>query len=147
MSKEIIQNRRRFLCTVAMTIAAALFGMFGSAKAQSGKMKPANPSMIKPAVANTSLGALKQIDAGVLSVGYAEAGPIDGPVVILLHGWPYDIHSFDDVAPLLARRGGWVIAPYLRGIGTARFLPSATPREGQRSAMALDIVALMDALK
>src|SRR5829696_7852919 len=98
MSKEINQNRRHFLCTVAMTIAAALFGMFGSAKAQSGKIKPADPSMIKPA-ANTSLGPLKQINAGVLNVGYAEVGPIDGPAVILLHGWPYDIHSFDDVAP------------------------------------------------
>src|SRR5215213_9292671 len=147
MSKEIIQNRRRFLCTVAMTIAAALFGMFGSAKAQSGKMKPANPSMIKPAVANTSLGALKQIDAGVLSVGYAEAGPIDGPVVILLHGWPYDIHSFDDVTPRLASAGYRVIVPYLRGFGTTRFLSSETPRNGQPSAIAVDIIALMDALK
>src|SRR5215213_1433227 len=146
MSKEINQNRRRFLCTVVMSIAAALFGMFGSAKAQSGKLKLEYPPMIKPA-ANTSLGALKQIDAGVLNVGYAEAGPIDGPVVILLHGWPYDIHSFDDVTPRLASAGYRVIVPYLRGFGTTRFLSSETPRNGQPSAIALDIIALMDALK
>src|SRR5215213_3088447 len=146
MSKEINQNRRRFLCTVVMSIAAALFGMFGSAKAQSGKLKLEYPPMIKPA-ANTSLGALKQIDAGVLNVGYAEAGPIDGPVVILLHGWPYDIHSFDDVTPRLASAGYRVIVPYLRGFGTTRFLSSETPRNGQPSAIAVDIIALMDALK
>ena len=146
MSKEINQNRRRFLCTLAMTIAADLFGMFGSAKAQSGKLKLEYPPMIKPA-ANTSLGALKQIDAGVLNVGYAEAGPIDGPVVILLHGWPYDIHSFDDVTPRLASAGYRVIVPYLRGFGTTRFLSSETPRNGQPSAIADDIIALMDALK
>jgi pimeloyl-ACP methyl ester carboxylesterase len=146
MSEEINENRRRFLCIVAMTIAAALFGMFSSAKAQSGKLKPEDPSMIKP-TANTSLGALKQIDAGVLNVGYAEAGPIDGPVVILLHGWPYDIHSFDDVTPRLASAGYRVIVPYLRGFGATRFLSSETPRNGQPSAIAVDIIALMDALK
>jgi pimeloyl-ACP methyl ester carboxylesterase len=146
MPKEINQNRRHFLCTVAMTIAAALFAMFGSAKAQSSKIKLDDPLMIKPA-ANMSLGVLKQIDAGVLNVGYAEAGPIDGPAVILLHGWPYDIHSFDDVAPLLASKGYRVIVPYLRGFGTTRFLSSETRRNGQPSAIAVDIIALMDALK
>jgi pimeloyl-ACP methyl ester carboxylesterase len=145
MFKEINHNRRRFLCIVAMTIAAAQFGMMSTAIAQPGKVKPADTPMIKPA--NTLLGALKQIDAGVLSVGYAEAGPADGPAVILLHGWPYDIHSFDDVAPLLASNGYRVIVPYLRGFGTTRFLSSETPRNGQPSAIALDIIALMDALK
>jgi pimeloyl-ACP methyl ester carboxylesterase len=90
---------------------------------------------------------LKQIDAGLLNVGYAEAGPADGPVVILLHGWPYDIHSFVDVAPLLASAGYRVIVPHLRGYGSTRFLSDATLRNGQPSAVAVDIIALMDALK
>ena len=93
------------------------------------------------------MGLIKQVDAGVLSVGYAEAGPASGPVVILLHGWPYDIHSFVDVAPLLAARGYRVITPYLRGYGTTRFLSAETVRNGQPSALALDTTALMDALK
>src|SRR5215467_12680590 len=96
---------------------------------------------------NTSFGALKQVDAGVLSVGYAEAGPADGPAVILLHGWPYDIHSFVDVAPLLASAGHRVIIPHLRGYGTTRFLASDSVRNGQPSALGVDVVALMDALK
>src|ERR671916_3178660 len=98
-------------------------------------------------VTNTSFGTLKQIDAGVLNVGYAEAGPTDGPVVMLLHGWPYDIHSYVDVAPLLAGSGYRVIVPYLRGYGTTRFLSSEAFRNGQQSAVALDVVALMDALQ
>src|SRR5208282_6734936 len=101
---------------------------------------------IKPQ-ANQSFGSLKQIDAGVLSVGYAEAGPTDGRPVILLHGWPYDIHSFVDVAPILAAKGYRVIVPYLRGYGTTSFLSSDTMRNGQQSVVALDIIALMDALK
>ena len=96
---------------------------------------------------NTSFGALKQIDAGVLNVGYAEAGPSDGPAVMLLHGWPYDIHSYVDVAPVLASKGYRVIVPYLRGYGTTRFLSSETFRNGQQSAVAVDVIALMDALK
>src|SRR6204780_555409 len=96
---------------------------------------------------NASFGPLKQIDAGLLSVGYAEAGPASGPAVILLHGWPYDIYSYVDVAPLLAAKGYRVIVPYLRGYGTTRFLSSETFRNGQQSAVALDIIALMDALK
>ena len=95
---------------------------------------------------NRSFGSLKQIDAGVLNVGYAEAGPTDGPAVILLHGWPYDIHSFLDVSPLLAEAGYRAIVPYLRGYGTTRFLSSETLRNGQQSVLALDIKALMDAL-
>ena len=89
---------------------------------------------------------VKQIEAGVLNVGYAEAGPADGPAVILLHGWPYDIHTYADVVPLLASAGYRVIVPHLRGYGTTRFLSDATPRNGQQAALAVDIVALMDAL-
>jgi pimeloyl-ACP methyl ester carboxylesterase len=93
-----------------------------------------------------SFGPLKQIEAGVLSVGYAEAGPADGPAVVLLHGWPYDIHSFAEVTPLLAAAGYRVIVPWLRGYGSTRFLSEATPRTGQQSALAIDTIALMDAL-
>lgn len=146
MSDEINQDRRRFFSTAAMTIAAAQFSMIGLAKAQSSEMKPAGAATIKPGT-NTSFGPLKQIDAGLLNVGYAEAGPVNGPAVILVHGWPYDIHSFVDVAPLLAAKGYRVIIPFLRGYGTTRFLSSETVRNGQPSALALDIVALMDALK
>src|SRR5229473_1169986 len=96
---------------------------------------------------STSFSALKQIDAGVLNVGYAEAGKSDGPAVVLLHGWPYDIHSFVDVAPRLSQDGYRVIVPYLRGYGSTRFLSSTTPRNGQQSVVAVDIIALMDALK
>jgi pimeloyl-ACP methyl ester carboxylesterase len=95
---------------------------------------------------STSFGALKQIDAGLLNVGYAEAGPADGPVVLLLHGWPYDIHTYIDVAPLLAAQGYRVIVPYLRGYGTTRFLRDDTARNGQQSVVAVDAVALLDAL-
>jgi pimeloyl-ACP methyl ester carboxylesterase len=101
--------------------------------------------MTKPET-STSFGPLKQINAGVLSVGYAEAGPARGPAVILLHGWPYDIHSFADVTPVLASRGYRVIVPYLRGYGTTRFLSDASPRNGQQAALGVDTVALMDAL-
>src|SRR6202035_3135333 len=101
---------------------------------------------IKPGT-NTSFGSLKQIDAGLLNVGYAEAGSANGPVAILLHGWPYDIHSFVDVAPLLAEAGYRVIVPYLRGYGTTRFLSNETMRNGQPSAIAVDTIALLDALK
>jgi len=96
---------------------------------------------------NTSFGQLQQIDAGLLNVGYAETGKSDGPVVMLLHGWPYDIHSYVDVAPLLAQAGYRVIVPYLRGYGTTRFLSSDTFRNGQQAVVAVDTIALMDALK
>jgi pimeloyl-ACP methyl ester carboxylesterase len=96
---------------------------------------------------STSFGQLKQIDAGLLNVGYAEAGKSDGPAVMLLHGWPYDIHSFVDVVPRLTEKGYWVIVPYLRGYGTTHFLSSDTLRNGQPSVLALDVIALMDALR
>ena len=120
--------------------------MIGSVAAQSGKAKSSAIPATRPGT-HTSFAPLKQIDAGLLNVGYAEAGPADGPAVILLHGWPYDIYSFVDVAPLLASAGYRVIVPYLRGYGTTRFLSSETFRNGQPSAVAVDIIALMDALK
>ena len=144
-SEDIDHRRRRFVGTAATTVAAAQLGMLGFAEAQSGKAKAAGLPAIKPGT-NTSFASLKQIDAGVLNVGYAEAGPAGGPAVILLHGWPYDIYSYVDVAPLLASAGYRVIVPYLRGYGTTRFLSSETVRNGQQSVVAVDIIALMDAL-
>ena len=146
LSEELNLHRRRFFSGAALTVAAARLGMAGSANAQDGEVKTTQPPAIKPG-AGASFGPLKQIDAGLLNVGYAEAGPTDGPAVILLHGWPYDIHSFADVAPLLASAGFRVIVPYLRGYGTTRFLSSDTFRNGQQSVVALDLIALMDALK
>lgn len=146
MSKEFGHERRRFLQAAAMTVAAARLGMLDSVKAQTGKAEHDGLPESKP-LANTSFGPLKQIDAGVLNVAYAEAGPADGRAVILLHGWPYDIHSYVDVAPLLASKGYRVIVPYVRGFGATRFLSGEALRNGQQSALALDIIALMDALK
>ena len=140
---EINQDRRRFFGTAAMAIAATQLGMIGPAAAQ---RVAARMPAIKPGT-NTSFGPLKQIDAGVLNVGYADAGPANGPVVVVLHGWPYDIHSFVDVAPILAGAGYRVIVPYLRGYGATRFLSNETARNGQPSALAVDVIALLDALK
>jgi pimeloyl-ACP methyl ester carboxylesterase len=136
-SEQINHRRRRLFGGAALTLAAAQLGMRGSARAQ---------ATIKPGT-NVSFAPLKQIEAGALNVGYAEAGPADGPAVLLLHGWPYDIYSFVDVAPLLASAGFRVIVPFLRGYGATRFLSSETPRNGQQSVVAVDIIALMDALK
>jgi pimeloyl-ACP methyl ester carboxylesterase len=142
-SQDVDHRRRHFVGAAALALAAAQFGMIGAVDAQSGKAKlPSVKSGLR-----ASFSPLKQIDAGLLNVGYAEAGPADGPAVLLLHGWPYDIHSFVDVTPLLASAGYRVIVPYLRGYGTTRFLSSEAFRNGQPSAVALDIVALMDALK
>jgi pimeloyl-ACP methyl ester carboxylesterase len=145
-SEQVNRDRRSFFGTAAMTLAAAQFALSGAAQAQPNKTKPAELSKVRPGT-HTSFGSLKQIDAGLLNVGYAEAGPADGPAVILLHGWPYDIHSFVDVTPLLASQGYRVIVPYLRGHGTTRFLSSETVRNGQPSVVAVDTIALMDALK
>ena len=146
IADEIDHRRRRFLGAAAMTIAAAQLGMTGSADAQTSGTNPTQLPTITPGT-NTSFASLKQIDAGLLNVGYAEAGPADGPAVILLHGWPYDIYSFVDVTPLLASAGYRVIVPYLRGYGSTRFLSGETLRNGQPSVVALDAIALMDALK
>jgi pimeloyl-ACP methyl ester carboxylesterase len=143
-TETIDQPRRRFFGTAAMTIAAAQLGVIASAAAQTGKA--ASVPAIKPGT-NTSFKSLKQINAGLLNVGYAEDGPSDGRPVVLLHGWPYDIHSYVDVAPLLASKGYHVIVPYLRGYGTTRFLAGDTFRNAQQSVVGLDIIALMDALK
>jgi pimeloyl-ACP methyl ester carboxylesterase len=145
MAERINRDRRRFFGAAAVTIAAAQLSLSSAADAQPGTKKSDLPR-VKPGT-HTTFGTLKQIDAGVLNVGYAEAGPGDGPAVILLHGWPYDIHSFVDVAPLLASAGYRVIVPYLRGYGSTRFLSGETVRNGQPSALALDVIALMDALK
>ena len=128
---------RRHLLGGALILAAIQLGKIGAAAAQ--------PSS-GPRVTNASFGVLKQIEAGALTVGYAELGPAEGPVIILLHGWPYDIHSYLDVAPLLAAAGHRVIVPFLRGYGTTRFLSDQTPRNGQQSVVAVDVIALMDAL-
>jgi pimeloyl-ACP methyl ester carboxylesterase len=125
-----------------MTAAAAQFGLSASSEAQTSSQNASDKTR-----GDTSFRSFKQIDAGLLNVGYAEAGPADGKPVILLHGWPYDIHAFVDVAPQLAAAGYRVIIPYLRGYGTTTFLSDATVRNGQPSAIAADTVALMDALK
>jgi len=150
MSHEIDRQRRRFCgtaaTTLATTFAAAQFAWSGFAQAQPDETKSAGNRTIAPGT-NSSFASLKQIDAGLLNVGYAEAGPAGGEPVILLHGWPYDIHSFVDVAPMLASAGHRVIVPYLRGYGSTRLLSDATMRNGQPSAVAVDAIALMDALK
>src|SRR5215475_11663124 len=135
-------RRRDVVGGAAATAAAVQLGIFDSAVAQTAKALPA----VIPG-ANTSFAPLKQIDAGVLNVAYAEAGPPDGPPVILLHGWPYDIYSFVDVTPLLASAGYRVLVPFLRGYGATRFLSSDTVRNGQPAAIAMDTIAFMDALK
>ncbi|MCC8967750.1 alpha/beta hydrolase [Bradyrhizobium sp. Pear76] len=142
MSQSINQQRRRFLGIAGGILAASKLGMIGSASAQSKAAAPA----VKVGT-HTSIGPVKQINAGVLDTGYVEMGPASGPAVILLHGWPYDIHSYADVAPALAEAGYRVIVPHLRGYGTTRFLSSDTMRSGQPVAVAADIIALMDALK
>jgi pimeloyl-ACP methyl ester carboxylesterase len=134
MPAIIDENRRRMLAAMVMAIAAAQVPKALAADARAGST-------------NISLGPLKQIDAGLLNVGYAEVGPASGRPVILLHGWPYDIYAFVDVAPLLASAGYRVIVPYLRGYGTTRFLSPDTFRNGQPSALGVDVIALMDSLK
>jgi pimeloyl-ACP methyl ester carboxylesterase len=141
---DVVDPRRRRLFGAAAAIVAAQFAFLKTTSAEAAG-KPVLPA-IKPGKA-TSFAPLKQINAGVLNVGYAEAGPADGTPVVLLHGWPYDIYSFVDVAPALATVGYRVIVPYLRGYGSTRFLAADTPRSGQPVAVAADIVALMDALK
>jgi pimeloyl-ACP methyl ester carboxylesterase len=146
MPETINHQRRRFLGSAVASVAAAELVIAGSAAAQSPDAGNAVESTTPPRSKN-SFGPLKQIDAGVLNVGYAEDGPADGPAVLLLHGWPYDIYSYVDVAPLLASAGYRVIVPYLRGYGTTRFLARETVRNGQQAVIAVDVVALMDALK
>lgn len=137
-NSEII-SRRHFIGLTAMSIAATEAAVAAPVKT------PPDGAVVAAGLA--PLGALRQVEAGLLNIGYATAGPENGPAVILLHGWPYDIHSYAEVAPRLAAAGYRVIIPYLRGFGTTRFLSSETLRNGQQSALALDVIALMDALK
>jgi pimeloyl-ACP methyl ester carboxylesterase len=141
-SEQIDHSRRRFVGTAAVSAAAAQLGLTRTAPAQT---KSSSLPAIKPGL-NTSFGPLKQVNAGDLNVGYAESGPGNGSPV-MLHGWPYDIYSFVDVAPVLAQAGCRVIVPFIRGYGTTRFLSDGAVRNGQPSAVAVDTVALMDALK
>ena len=132
MYEDINRDRRRFLSMAAMAVAGTRLGASSAERVQ--------------ATSTNTFGGVKQVDAGVLNIGYADVGPVDGAAVLLLHGWPYDIHSFIDVAPLLARRGFRVLVPYVRGYGTTRFRSSETARNGQQSALASDCVEFMDAL-
>ncbi|MFM0338928.1 alpha/beta fold hydrolase [Paraburkholderia fungorum] len=143
MSDEINTRRRRLLGTAVAGISLMELGLSGLAQAQSNGTTDGT----KAATRVASFENIRQINAGTLSIGYAEAGPKNGPPVILLHGWPYDIYSFAEVTPLLAAAGYRVIVPYLRGYGSTRFLSADTPRNGQQAVVAVDIIALMDALK
>ncbi|RQP25889.1 alpha/beta fold hydrolase [Piscinibacter terrae] len=138
MTPEIDLQRRRIFTAAAAGLATSQFSL---AFAQSSPTLPG----IKPGT-HTSFASLKQVNAGVLDIGYAQAGPANGQPVLCLHGWPYDIHCYADVAALLASAGYRVIVPYLRGYGSTRFLSSDTPRNGQQAALAADVIALMDAL-
>jgi pimeloyl-ACP methyl ester carboxylesterase len=128
-----VLTRRAFAQGIGLTVAAT--SLAGGVAAHAAPLGSA-----------TSFGPLEQVDAGELSIGYAEAGPPDGPAVILLHGWPYDIHSYVDVAPMLAARGYRVLVPYLRGFGSTRFRSPDASRTGQQAALAQDAVDFMDAL-
>jgi pimeloyl-ACP methyl ester carboxylesterase len=148
MSDEIDSDRRRFFGAAAMALAATQFDLTTQARAQTGAKPAEKPRARNPGMnANTSFATIKQINAGLLNVGYAEAGPAEGPAVVLLHGWPYDIHSFVEVTPLLAAAGYRVIVPYVRGYGSTRFLSGTTVRNGEPAALARDTIDLMDALK
>lgn len=139
MDTSKISSRRHFLGATAATLAALPLGKLLAAT-------PAVSPSSQAAIPHARFDTMRQIDAGDLSVSYAELGPANGEPVILLHGWPYDIHTYVDVAPLLAAAGHRVIVPYLRGYGATRFLSADTPRNGQQAAVAQDIIALMDAL-
>jgi pimeloyl-ACP methyl ester carboxylesterase len=143
MSDNLNPYRRRFLGTAAVGLSIAELGLTGPAHAQSSRDKCASAT----ATSNASFNDIKQIDAGALNIGYADVGPREGPVVILLHGWPYDILSFVDVAPILTAAGYRVIVPYTRGYGSTQFLNADTVRNGEQAVLAVDTIALMDALE
>lgn len=145
MSTEIKYDRRRFLSDSARSIAAGQFATIELANDHFNNLHPIEGSGTKQTIPS-SFEKIKQVDAGVLNAGYVDDGPADGPAVFLLHGWPYDIFSYADVVPLLTRKGYRVIVPYLRGYGSTRFLSSETSRNGQQSAIAVDMIDLMDAL-
>jgi pimeloyl-ACP methyl ester carboxylesterase len=145
MSDPINFQRRRLLGTTSTLAGVSLLGlgMGGNALAEPSQ----ETRNAKQAASTASFADIRHIDAGTLNIGYAQAGPAHGKVIILLHGWPYDIYSFVDVVPLLTAAGYRVIVPYLRGYGSTRFLSADTPRNGQQAVIAVDIIALMDALK
>jgi pimeloyl-ACP methyl ester carboxylesterase len=145
MLEETIIDRRGFIGAALTTMFAAELALVPPASAQSGEALAAGAIVPTPP-SSATLGEIKQIDAGDLNIGYAEDGPATGPAVILLHGWPYDIHSYVDVVPRLVAKGYRVIVPFLRGFGSTRFRSSATIRNGQQAAVAQDVIALMDAL-
>ncbi len=146
MTRPEAVGRRHLVGAAALIAVGAEAGIFRPAQAETDGQQPPTASASKLA-GTTAFGGLKQVEAGSLNVGFVDAGPVDGPAVILLHGWPYDIHSYADVTPLLTAAGFRVIAPYFRGYGSTRFLPGETPRNGQQAALAVDTVALMDALR
>jgi pimeloyl-ACP methyl ester carboxylesterase len=141
MSDSVDRQRRRILGSALSGVAAIELARTGNAFARGG---PAVSAARAPS--SQRLEPLRHIDAGVLNVAYYEEGPADGPAAILLHGFPYDIHSYVDVAPLLAARGFRVIVPYLRGFSATRFRDPATLRSGEQAALGTDVIALMDAL-
>ncbi len=146
MARVKTVDRRHLVGATAFIAVATRLGIFRTARAETDGQRPSTASASKSG-GNTAFGAPKQVDAGTLNIGFVDAGPGDGPAVILLHGWPYDIHSYADVTPILVAAGFRVIVPHFRGYGSTRFLASGTPRNGQQAALAADIVALMDALK
>ncbi|HEY5749760.1 MAG TPA: alpha/beta hydrolase [Chryseolinea sp.] len=145
MSKEVQYSRRHFLNNALMAFGVAEVAGMRTEGKPFNDQNLMHSAMSKPGI-NKSFDQIKQINAGVLNIGYAEAGPANGPAVILLHGWPYDIHGYADVADLLVAKGYRVIVPHLRGFGTTKFLSEATVRNGQQSVLALDVIHLMDAL-
>ncbi|HXP00490.1 MAG TPA: alpha/beta hydrolase [Luteibacter sp.] len=146
MTDPVDQKRRHLLGATALGLAAAQLGVSATAEAQAATGAP-GPLKTPSSAGATSFAALKTVKAGVLEIGYAEDGPAGGPPALLLHGWPYDIYAFVEVAPILAAAGYRVIVPYLRGYGSTRFLSPSTPRNAQQAALAADVTALMDALK
>lgn len=144
MSNPVNLRRRRLLGTTIASIGVLDLGLAELVQAQPAPSSSASTLLSGQA---SPFGALQQIDAGVLNIGYADLGPKNGPVMILLHGWPYDIYSYAEVAPALAAAGYRVLVPYLRGYGTTRIRSADTPRNGRQAALAADIIAFMDALK
>jgi pimeloyl-ACP methyl ester carboxylesterase len=138
VSEKINRERRSILGKAALAVAAIEVALNPTAEAQTTVPSSSSPPR--------RLEPLKHVDAGALNIGYYEAGPANGPVVMLLHGFPYDIHSYVDVVPLLTAKGCRTIVPYLRGYGPTRFRDKSTPRSGEQAAMGVDVIALMDAI-
>jgi pimeloyl-ACP methyl ester carboxylesterase len=147
MTEEINSRRRLLLGTTVAGIGLLELGLSGLAKAQSNSATAGTTAGTAGGGRVAAFDNIRQINAGTLNIGYVDEGPQNGPVVILVHGWPYDIYSFAEVTPLLTAAGYRVIVPYVRGFGSTRFLSADTPRNGQQSVVAVDLIALMDALK